>query len=190
MLNKKDFQLIRKDISNADKQREIVIKESRDILKYSKHAIYAIHRNDMKNADSLLKKAAFKIKKLRKMKQSHSTNAFNSALQEYAEAFCYFGFVKNNKIPTRRELGIDFENYLLGICDLTGELGRRAVNSVIKKRYKEVIKIKEVVEDIYGEFLNFNLRNSELRKKSDSIKWNLKKIEDIVYDLNIKGLMK
>ena len=35
--------------------------------------------------------------------------------------------------------------------------------------------IKEFVSNIYTEFLKFDFRNSELRKKSDSIKWNLKK---------------
>ena len=45
-------------------------------------------------------------------------------------------------------------------------------------------KIKNFVEDVYGEFLKFDLRNGQLRKKSDSIKWNLKKLEEILYDLN------
>ncbi|MBT7927970.1 hypothetical protein HN695_06565, partial [Candidatus Woesearchaeota archaeon] len=31
-----------------------------------------------------------------------------------------------------------------------------------------------------------DLRNGELRKKSDAIKWNLKKIEDILYDISMK----
>ena len=76
--------------------------------------------------------------------------------------------------------------YLLGLCDLTGEVMWRGVNSVIKKNYKEALACKDVVDDIYGQFLRFNLRNSELRKKSDAIKWNLKKLEDIAYDIKTK----
>ena len=63
----------------------------------------------------------------------------------------------------------------MGLCDLTGELGRKAVNEVIKKNFKQAEQIRELVDEIYGEFLKLNLRNSELRKKSDQIKWNLKK---------------
>ena len=36
--------------------------------------------------------------------------------------------------------------------------------------------LKYFTEQIYKEFLEFNFRNSELRRKSDSIKWNLKKL--------------
>jgi predicted translin family RNA/ssDNA-binding protein len=55
---------------------------------------------------------------------------------------------------------------------------------VINKNFGEALKIKEVVDEIYGEFLQFDLRNSELRKKSDQIKWSLKKLEEISYDLS------
>ncbi len=47
-----------------------------------------------------------------------------------------------------------------------------------------------------GEFLNslnvgfrmLNLKNDTLRKKFDSIKYDLKKVEEVVYDLSIRGL--
>jgi len=75
----------------------------------------------------------------------------------------------------------------MGLCDLTGELVRKAVNDVIKKNFKQAMEIKDLVDEIYGEFLKFNLRNSELRRKSDQIKWNLKKLEDVVFELKLKG---
>ena len=86
-------------------------------------------------------------------------------MQEYAEALCYYHFVKNKKIPTKASLRIDSESYLMGICDLTGELVRKAVNEAIKGNFKQVLDIKELVEEIYNEFLKFNLRNNELRRK-------------------------
>ncbi|MDP7506717.1 MAG: hypothetical protein QF362_04730, partial [Candidatus Woesearchaeota archaeon] len=87
----------------------------------------------------------------------------------------------------KKTLGVNSEDYLLGLCDLTGELGRRAVSLATKREFKEVELIKDTVEEIYGEFLKFNLRNSQLRRKSDSIKWNLKKLEEIMYDIqNVK----
>ena len=82
------------------------------------------------------------------------------------------------------EFGV--EEYLLGLCDLTGELGRRSVFATIDSNFEEVKKIRDIVDSIYKAFLEFDLRNSELRKKSDSIKWNLKKIEEILYDLKLK----
>ena len=35
-----------------------------------------------------------------------------------------------------------------------------------------------------------NLKNDTLRKKFDGIKYDLKKVEEVVYDLSIRGLNK
>ena len=112
--------------------------------------------------------------------------AYSDACQEYAEALCFHQYVKSKTIPTAKEIGVNEEDYLMGICDLTGELGRRAVSLTTKKKYKEVEEIKEYVDNIYGEFLKLDLRNGQLRKKFDAIKWNLKKIEEVVYDIKTK----
>ena len=58
-------------------------------------------------------------------------------------------------------------------------------HDAIKKDFNSVLKIRLLVEEIYGEFLKFDLRNGELRKKSDAIKWNLNKLEDLVLSLNL-----
>jgi hypothetical protein len=35
-----------------------------------------------------------------------------------------------------------------------------------------------------------NLKNDGLRKKFDSLKYDMKKVEEVVYDLSIRGLLK
>ena len=57
---------------------------------------------------------------------------------------------------------------------------RMAVGKMIQGKVDDVQKIKDLLMEIYGEFLHFNLRNGELRKKSDAIKWNLTKVEDLL----------
>jgi len=190
MLDKKEFRSIGKEMSEIDKQREVLIKKSRDVLKLSKQLIYALHRNNLKESNSLLskvKKEKIKLDNIaNKYKKLIYEGSYSEALQEYVEALSYYAFVSKKKIPTRASLKVGTEDYLMGICDLTGELARRAVALTVKKEFKTVSKIKNIIEEIYGEFLNFNLRNSQLRKKSDSIKWNLKKIEEIMYDIRTK----
>ena len=185
MLNKKEFGKIRKEIEAFDAKRESIIQISREVINLSKRLIYAVHRDDIKSA-SLYVKDIEKKKKSLDAHVSLDTNINQVALQEYVEALCYYHFVKDKKLPTKASLKVDNESYLMGLCDLTGELGRKAVNEVIKKNFKQVMVIKNLVEEIYGEFLDFNLRNGELRKKSDQIKWNLKKLEDVVFELKLK----
>jgi len=187
MLNKSEFNKIRKEMHQVDVKREEIIQLSREIITVSKQIIYAAQRNDLKEAESAIKSIKDKVKKLKKINISADTNINSVAFQEYVEAIAFYEFVKNKKIPTKASLGVSAEDYLSGLCDLTGELVRKAIYDVIHKKFDEAERIKNLVNDIYGEFLKLHLRNGDLRKKSDAIKWNLKKLEEVMYDISMKG---
>ena len=186
MINKKDFESMRKELKDFEVRREETITNSREIITLSKQIIYSIHRNDITNAEKLLKDIKNKIKLLDRTK-NYDTGISSVAFQEYVEAVTFYELVKNDKLPSAKELGVVVEDYLSGLADLTGELGRKAVHESIAKHFNKVIKIKQVVEEIYGEFLRFDLRNGELRKKSDAIKWNLNKLEDLALSLELQN---
>ena len=186
MINTKEFDEIRTKLENLDKQREEVIQTSREAISLSKRIIYAAQREDFKEAEKLIKPIKSKIAKLRPITGPVDTSINRVAFQEYVEAICFYEFLKSGKLPSCKSLNVSVEDYLMGVCDLTGELGRKAIFDVIHNNISKAKKIKDIVSEIYGEFLKFNLRNGELRKKSDSIKWNLKKLEEIMYDLAIK----
>ena len=59
-----ELEQINKEMQEYDQQREKIIKESREILKLSKKAIFSIHRGDMKTASSQLEKSETKAKEL------------------------------------------------------------------------------------------------------------------------------
>lgn len=186
MAERKEFLAIRKELEVFEKRREETILTSRDIIRISKQIIYSVHRNDLDNAEKLIKEIKLKIKNLDKTK-NYDTGISFVAFQEYVEAVAFYELIKSNRLLGKKELDVDVEAYLAGLADLTGELGRKAVHDAIKKDFDSVLRIKETVEDIYGEFLNFDLRNGELRKKSDAIKWNLNKLEDLVLSLSLRN---
>lgn len=182
MLNKKDFEDMRNELNKLDNEREVVIKKSREIIKLSKQAIYSLHRNDLKQSEKLISELKKKKKYLHN-KADLNEGSYSVALQEYVEALAFYSYIKTNKIPNRKQLNVNVNEYLMGICDLTGELVRKSVNLIIEKKNKDAKKIKELIVSIYGEFLKFDFRNGNLRRKSDSIKYNLKKIEEMMYDI-------
>ncbi|HLC96708.1 MAG TPA: hypothetical protein VJH97_05285 [Candidatus Nanoarchaeia archaeon] len=187
MIDTKDFKKIEVKLASYDSQREHLIKKARDVLKLSKQLIYAAHRGDKKEASELYQQAQNEKKALDKIASAdpklYYEGSYSQAIQEYVEALAYHDFSTAGKIPTVAALKVDEEDYLSGIADLTGELTRKAV-TVANKEPKEVERIKDVVEEIFGQFLKFNLRNGDLRKKADQIKWNLKKLEELEYDVN------
>ncbi len=191
MLDKKNLLELKKEFEAFELQREEIIILSRSILKFSKQAIYNIHRNDVAESEKNLKEAEVVIKKcnnlLKKNTNLSEIGSFFSSLEEYVEAKCFWALVKEHRIPTNKELGVGYDEYFLGLCDLTGELARQAVLLATKKEFEKVAKLRNIVDDIFGFFSSLDLRNGELRKKFDAIKWNLRKMEDILYDASMKG---
>jgi len=182
-----DFNQLREEMAAFDTAREAIIKESRGVLKASKQAIYALHRGDVAEAEKLVRSAkkekAVIEKKITDPKLR--TGGFSAACEELAEAAAFLHYHKTGGLLPFADLGITPEEYLGGLADLTGELGRRAVTLATDRKADEVKKIKEFTEMIYGEFVQFDFRNGDLRRKYDSIKYNLQKMERVLYELEI-----
>lgn len=183
-----DFNALRKELQQYDAERELLIKKSRDVLKLSKQVIYAVHRDELTAAEKLVKEMERERQALEKI-ATHSNKmvyegSYKIALQEYVEAILYYEFVKTGKLPDLKVLA---EYYILGLCDLPGELGRRAVFLAGKGNVKEVQKIRDEIDGLYGELLKFDFRENEIRRKVDAVKYELRKMEDLVLDLTLKG---
>lgn len=170
-----------------DKQREKLIKKSRDVLKSSKRLIYSLHRNDLKLAKKILKQIESEKKDLDKIVRSDVKLSFEGsykvAISEYVEAVLYYHFVDSGNLQV---LNVHPEYYIFGLCDLTGELVRRAVYLAGKNQVNLVCVIRDLVDNLYGSMLEFDFRESELRRKVDSMKYDLRKLEDLVLDLHLR----
>jgi predicted translin family RNA/ssDNA-binding protein len=84
---------------------------------------------------------------------------------------------------------ITIEEYLHALISLIEELARLATNSVTLGDYQRPLEISKFVKDMFAGFQILNLKNDSLRRRSDSIKYSVKKIEDVVYDLSLRNLI-
>ncbi|KAF9783492.1 translin [Thelephora terrestris] len=80
------------------------------------------------------------------------------------------------------------EDYLHALITLVNELSRLAVNSVTMGDFDEPLKISTFVKDVFAGFSMLNLKNDTLRRRYDSLKYDLKKIEEVVYDISLRNL--
>ncbi len=183
-----NFKQLQKSIKEYDAERENLIKQSRVVLKLSKQLIYSVHRDNLSQATTLLKKIKTEKKNLdsiaSKKKKLEFEGSYKIAIQEYVEAILYYNFVKNGKLVTTNVHPIHF---VLGLADLPGELVRRAVFLAGKGETTKVHQIRDAVDMIYGELLKFDFRENEIRRKVDAVKYELRKLEDLVLDLKLKG---
>jgi predicted translin family RNA/ssDNA-binding protein len=191
MIDTAEFLKLVKQMNEFESKREQQIKKSRDIIKLSKQVIYSVHREDLKAAESLIKDIKKELALFKKNSEQCPkllySGTFKVTIQEFVEAVSFYELIKNKKLPKFSDFSLDEEYYLLGLCDLTGEVVRKAINSAIKGDYKTTLALKEFVSDLYGEFMKFDFSNGDLRKKYDSMKYDLKKLEDLVLELKLKG---
>ncbi|EFQ97148.1 translin [Nannizzia gypsea CBS 118893] len=84
---------------------------------------------------------------------------------------------------------LTIEEYLHALISLVEELSRLAVNSVTLGDYTRPLQIHTFISDLHAGFQLLNLKNDSLRKRGDGIKYNVKKVEDVVYDLSLRNLI-
>lgn len=189
ILNDEDFKRIRAEMQSYDEKREMIIKNSRDIQKNSKQAIFSLHRKDFNRAQSQLDRAVEVTHKLLPTIQEQPTlryGSFSNALEEYAEATIFKHYLETGKLLSATALEyINNEEYLGGVLDFTGELNRFAVSKATSRDIDDVQKCRDLVEMIMDQYLQFDFRNSSLRKKYDALKYTLKNMENMLYELSL-----
>ena len=189
MVDKKLFNKLKKDYEEYDIGRRIVIKNSQDILKFSKQSIFALHRGNTKDAENLLQDAEkqldYLLTKMKGRKGLEYEGSYLAAIEEFVEANLFYQFITTGNVGPIKKFKIRENSYLGGMSDLTGEIVRRAVYLATKRRYEDIQACYDAIQAIVGELIKFNL-TGQLRSKFDQSKNSLRKIEEIMYDLEIK----
>jgi predicted translin family RNA/ssDNA-binding protein len=170
--------------------RREVIKLAADAQHFSKRAIFALHRDDTKEADRLLSDATTQLSKIRDMvaeqARLNEEGSFRAALEEFAEAALYRAFVQNGKVGRLEMDWIDQDIYLGGLADLTGELQRRQVRKATERKLDEVKELKNAIEEIVTVLLEMDL-GGYLRTKFDQSKNSLRRAEEVLYETTLRS---
>ncbi|KAF9046445.1 Translin [Panaeolus papilionaceus] len=121
------------------------------------------------------------------------TIVFCAALTEYLETRTLISLPDAaNIIGVRDEwsdrISLPVEDYLHALISLVNELSRLAINSVTLGNFEEPLKISKFVKDLFAGFSMLNLKNDLLRRRYDSLKYDIKKIEEVVYDVSLRKL--
>lgn len=183
-----EFASLKEEIELVDKKREELIAQARDILKAAKGAIYSLQRGDNAAAQKTLSQLKPKIAQLKAYSEdANYASVTKPPIQEYVEAACFNEFIQTGKLLPKKWLNVTAENYIAGLCDVSGEIVRKAVNAAIKDDAATVISAKAFIESLYYELMQFDFRNGDLRRKFDGIKYDLKKMEDLLLSLKLQG---
>ncbi|PPQ66260.1 hypothetical protein CVT24_007278 [Panaeolus cyanescens] len=111
------------------------------------------------------------------------TVVFCAALVEYLSTRALLSLPDAAKIIGVREewsdrIALPVEDYLHALISLVNELSRLAINSVTLGNFEEPLKISQFVKELFAGFSMLNLKNDLLRRRYDSLKYDIKKIEE------------
>ncbi len=189
MLNQKLFARLKKEYDTYESARRSLIGVSNIALSKAKQAIFALHRDDEKGAVQLLSEVENTFTRLEKEFKKNDglrwEGAYRAALEEYVEAKLFYDFSKYGKISEIKTVLIDADGYLAGLSDFTGELTRKAVQRATQGRHQEVEKLAKVVRDVVEQLIQFDL-TGYLRTKYDQAKQNLRRVEEVLYDISLR----
>lgn len=205
-----EMESLRERMMQRDELREQLIKKCRDGQKAAKQAIYALHREDFNGASKLISQCENCIlNDLRPIVTKEPQlryGSFSNVLEEYAEAKLYQGWlvgcVNDGKtkegnprkdspmgtvlLPTDfNTIALEPQDYIGGLCDLTGEIGRYAVKRATFRDLQNVKLCMETNMSILFALESLSTFPGNLGKKLDPLRRTVEKQERMLYELSL-----
>lgn len=180
------IQSLKKELLTYAEERRVLIKHCDDALHVSKRAIFAMHRDEMKDAEEKLQTAKELLLMVKKnYPKLHQEGSLKAAMEEFVEASLFFQFLSGKQVGKIKEIPIPSDVYIAGLCDLPGELYRYAIKAATQRNMAMVLSCAQMAESIVSELTSFNL-TSYLRNKFDQATSAMHKIEHVVYELSLR----
>ena len=197
-----ELENIRKNMESRDEMRERLIKRCRDGQKAAKQAIYALHRGDTQKADKLLTQCEEAIIQdllpIVDEEPPLRSGSFSNVMEEWVEAklFRVWLLGEDEKTQAAAPSGIilhmkDFkiplepEEYLGGLCDLTGEIGRFAVQRGTARDVDGVKQCLDASNSIQSAIQNLERFPGGVGKKMDQLRRTVEKMERMLYEMSL-----
>ena len=191
MISKTSFKKVAAVYASYAIERRKLFAASDEMLAKSKQAIFAVHRDDVAEAERLLREVEAMEKSFTPVFKQHPDIAgegpHRAALEEYSEAVQFLAFIKNEPLCEVKKLDLDSDAVLGGLTDCVGEIARKCVEWATKGEFKKIDKAIEASREVVSVLMGLNL-TGYLRTKLDQAKGALRRIEDVAYDVAMREL--
>lgn len=172
---------IEKSIDDKELIREKALRFSRDIIINCRKAIQYIHQGLNQEADENIKKASAKLAELydttKNFPEIYHNGFVENAAQELVEALCFYNIMQGKDLPDPDEIQTTYSSYLMGLCDLVGELRRTVLDSIRSGEQKNADEYLKMMEDIYDVIIRFDYPSGlvPIKKKQDMVRGLIEK---------------
>lgn len=163
-------------IGEKEKVREEALKASRDIIISCRRGIQQLHRGQMPEAEEYIHQASEKLSLLYDITKDHvdifHTGFVENAAQEFVEIHCLYNIMKGENLPDPDDIQATYSSYLLGLCDVVGELRRAALDFMLEGNTTKASEYLEYMDQIYDAIMSFDYPSSlvPVKKKQDMVR--------------------
>jgi translin len=161
---------ISKVLEKTFDDRELLLKNTRQIVNLCSEAIIECHRNNEKVATKKASEAQRLLQKYKKQTDPGLHRYLITPEQEFVEASALLAIIGGKAVPAADQLKVSEDAYVLGLLDCIGELRRNIYDKIRIGNAQEAQKIFSVMEEMYlmlYPFAHFDKVVKEARKKLD-----------------------
>lgn len=162
------------ELRGREAARDEVLSRARRMRMLSKQAILLIHNDAKEKASVNLEDARKLFEETRPHVERYPELNYyedvEAALEEYAEAAILLGLETKSAYPEPEDIGVGLTSYLLGLCDVPGELRREALDELRTGDFEAAEAYLRRMEEIYLNLLSVeeaSLLLKGLRRKLD-----------------------
>ena len=174
---------INRELRNIEERREILIKNTRDMVMLCSKSIIALHNNEMDNACIKLSQAKIMLDKFKEYAKTDLQKYIAVAEQEFVEAYVLKSIVEESSLPSKTELNVSGSSYLTGLLDCIGEVKRMVYDRMRAGKAEDATKLFAIMQDLYSIVYPFAVYDNlipGLRRKLDVSKMLIEDIRAVI----------
>ena len=174
---------INREFRNIEERREILIKNTRDMVMLCSKSIIALHNNEMDNASIKISQAKIMLDKFKEYAKTDLQKYIAVAEQEFVEAYVLKSIVEESSLPSKTELNVSGSGYLTGLLDCIGELKRMVYDRMRAGEAEDATKLFAIMQDLYSIVYPFAVYDNlipGLRRKLDVSKMLIEDIRALI----------
>jgi translin len=180
------------ELQNVEERREILIKNTRDIVMLCSKSIIALHNNEMHDACDKISQAKVMLDKFKEYAKTDLHKYIAVAEQEFVEAYVLKSIVEESLLPSKKELNVLGSSYLTGLLDCIGEVKRMVYDRMRVGKAEDAIKLFTIMQDLYSIVYPFAVYDNlipGLRRKLDISKMLIEDIRAVITEETRRAIM-
>jgi translin len=183
---------INAELQDVEERREILIKNTRDIVMLCSKSIIALHNNEKDDARNKISQAKVMLDKFKEYAKTDLHKYIAVAEQEFVEAYVLKSIVEESLLPSKTELNVFGSSYLTGLLDCIGEVKRMVYDRMRVGKAGDATKLFAIMQDLYSIVYPFSVYDNlipGLRRKLDVSKMLIEDIRAVITEETRRAIM-